>query len=193
MSKSSRSRGGDGFRKTTFTVRSFLPGVARFVRNLPALVRARRADRVSDAFAEKIMLAVTAVNECQYCTRYHSDLALETGVDEGTVRQILEGDVGTAVDDDELPALAFAQRYAEADESPGREAVTDLRAAYGAETAADVQAFVRAIYFGNLLGNSYDAVRFVAARRVRRARRCLEATRTGVARAAERVRERCPI
>jgi len=183
----------DGFRKTTFTARSFLPGVARFVRNLPALVRAQRADRVNDAFAEKIMLAVTAVNECQYCTRYHSDLALDTGVDEGTVRQILEGDVGTAVDDDELPALVFAQRYAEAAEDPDREAIADLRAAYGTETAADVLAFVRAIYFGNLLGNSYDAVRFATARRVRRARRCLDAVTTGVARAAERLRERCPI
>ena len=183
----------DGFRKTTFTARSFLPGVARFVRNLPALVRAQRADRVSDAFAEKIMLAVTAVNECQYCTRYHSDLALETGVDEGTVRQILEGDVGTAVDDDELPALVFAQRYAEAAEDPDREAIADLRAAYGTETAADVLAFVRAIYFGNLLGNSYDAVRFAVGRRVGCARRRLDAVTTGVAHAAERLRERCPV
>ena len=192
-SSDTRSDGSDGFRKTTFTVRSFLPGVARFVGNLPRLVLARRADRVDDAFAEKLMLAVTAVNECQYCTRYHSDLALEAGVDEETVARILEDDVGSAVDDGELPALAFAQRYAETDENPGKSAVVGLRDAYGPATAGDVQAFVRAIYFGNLLGNSYDATRIALGTHTRRTRRLLRSVATGAASVVEQIRERCPV
>ena len=69
------------FQKKSFTVRTLFTGTLRFVRNFPALIRAKRADRVSEQFAEKIMLAVTAVNECQYCTRFHTDLARDVGVD----------------------------------------------------------------------------------------------------------------
>ncbi len=181
------------FTKKRFTPRSLLTGTAKSVHNLPDLVRAKRADRVSDQFAEKIMLAVTAVNECQYCTRYHTDLAQETGVDQATIDRILENDVDGAVDDEERTALLFAQAYAEADEDPNPDAVAELRETYGPETAADVLAFVRAIYFGNLLGNSYDALKFGIRRRTRRARRCLRRGAESAQRAVERLRERCPV
>lgn len=181
------------FRKKTFSPRSLVSGIVRFATNFPRLVRAKRADRVSDRFAEKIMLAVTAVNECQYCTRYHTDLAQETGVDRETITSILENDVESAVDADELPALLFAQRYAETNENPGRDAVTALQRTYGEATAADIHAFVRAIYFGNLLGNTYDGVRFTLARRLQTARTARQRLSSRLRRRVERLRERCPI
>jgi AhpD family alkylhydroperoxidase len=184
---------GEGFQKKTFTLQSFVTSTARFAQNLPRLIRAKRADRVSDAFAEKIMLAVTAVNECQYCTRYHTDLAAETGVNEETITSILENDVESAVDDDERLALLFGQRYAETNENPGREAVTELRRAYGEETASDIQAFIRAIYFGNLLGNTYDGVRFATARRLAAARNATQQLSSRISYGIARLRERCPI
>ena len=181
------------FRKKTFTVRSSIRGTVQFVQNLPRLVRAKRADRVSDRFAEKIMLAVTAVNECQYCTRYHTDLAQETGVDQATITSILESDIDSAVDADERPALLFAQRYAETDEAPGRNAVMELQRTYGEETATDILAFVRAIYFGNLLGNTYDGIRFALARRLRVARNARKRISSRISHSVDRLRERCPI
>ena len=181
------------FRKKTFTVRSLLAGVGRFVHNVPRLVRAKRADRVSDRFAEKIMLAVTAVNECQYCTRYHTDLAQETGVDQATITSILESDIDSAVAADERPALLFAQRYAETDEAPGRNAVMELQRTYGEETATDILAFVRAIYFGNLLGNTYDGIRFALARRLRVARNARKRISSRISHSVDRLRERCQI
>ncbi len=184
---------GGEFRKKTFTSRSLAVGIVRFVQNLPPLIRARRADRVSDQLAEKIMLAVTAVNECQYCTRYHTNLAQETGVDRETITSILENDVESAVDDDELPALLFAQQYAEANENPGREAMTELQRTYGEEAAADIQAFIRAIYFGNLLGNTYDGVQFALARRVRATRNATQRLSSRLSHGIDRLRERCPI
>lgn len=181
------------FRKKTFTVQSLIRGTVHFIQNLPRLVRAKRANRVSDQFAEKIMLAVTAVNECQYCTRYHTDLAQETGVGPETITSILESDIESAVDDDERPALLFAQRYAETNESPGRKAVRELQRAYGEETAADILAFIRAIYFGNLLGNTYDGVRFALARRVRVTRNARNRLSSRISHSVDRLRERCPI
>lgn len=178
--KQCRSGGCDEFRKKTFTAPAFVVGLGRFLRNLPRLVRAQKADRVDTQFAEKIMLAVTSINECQYCSRYHTDLALEAGMDEDTIEQLLEQDVDGAVAPAERPALLFAQRYAETDENPGRDAVVELRQTYGSKTAADIQAFVRAIYFGNLLGNTYDGIRSALRCRTGQAKRCLQTAITAL-------------
>lgn len=152
------------FRKRTLTPRTLPRHAARSLLNVPALVRANRLDRVSPAFAERLMLATTAVNECRYCARFHASLARQAGVDQSTVDAILERDGLSAVDDHERPALVFAQRYAETDGQPGREAVAALVDAYGPETATDIRAYVRAIHVANLLGNTVDAVGY----RVRR-------------------------
>ncbi|WP_161991508.1 carboxymuconolactone decarboxylase family protein [Natronorubrum aibiense] len=173
ITKQCRSGGCDEFRKKTFTATSFVVGLGRFLRNLPRLVRAQKANRVDTQFAEKIMLAVTSINECQYCSRYHTDLALEAGMDEETIEQLLERDVDGVVTAAERPALLFAQRYAETNECPGRDAVAELRETYGPETAADIQAFVRTIYFGNLLGNTYDGIRATLRCHAGQAKRCL--------------------
>lgn len=182
-----------GFQKKSFTTRTLFTGTLRFVRNFPALIRAKRADRVSEQFAEKIMLAVTAVNECQYCTRFHTNLALDVGVGSEVVSDILESDIGAAVGVDERPALVFAQRYAETDEAPGDEAMAELVAEYGPETAADILAFIRAIYFGNLLGNTYDAVKFASRNAVERGIECVQRTASGISESLKQIRDRCPI
>lgn len=145
-------------RKNSYTLRTLPGGVVRAVRNGPALLRAHRAGRVSDQLAEKIMLATTAVNECRYCTRFHTVRARQVDVDSEVIDAILRRDVGV-VEAEERPALVFAERYAEAAAAPDESAVEALEAAYGPEMAGDVQAYVRAIYFGNLLGNSVDAFR----------------------------------
>lgn len=190
--KQCRSEGDEEFQKKTFTRQSFPSDLSQFVRNLPRLARAKKADRVRIQFAEKIMLAVTAVNDCRYCTRYHTNLAVDVGVDKETVEQILENDVDAAVTDEELPALLFAQRYAETNGNPGQEALTNLREIYGPEKADDVLAFVRAIYFGNLLGNSYDAIKFAFGCQVRRVNRSMQAATLATRRTVEQLREWCP-
>lgn len=181
------------FRKKRFTPRSFLNGLGHFIKNLPRLVRAMRADRVDEQFAEKIMLAVTAVNECRYCTRFHTDMAQETGVDQATIDDILDSDIDAAVNETERPALVFAQQYAEADGDPSSEALSELRAAYGSETATDVLAFVRAIYFANLSGNTVDALLFAAGQRARRSCDQLGRGEVFARKLFNRLQNSCPI
>jgi AhpD family alkylhydroperoxidase len=156
----------DEFLKRTLTPRTVPHHAARSLLNVPALVRANRSDRVSPAFAERLMLATTAVNECRYCARFHAGLARQAGVDPSTVDAILERDGVAVVDDHERPALVFAQRYAETDGHPGREAIATLVDIYGPETAADLRAYVRAIHAANLLGNTVDAVGYRSRRLV---------------------------
>ena len=51
-----------------------------------------RSDVISSAFRERLMLAVTSVNECRYCARVHSVEALKHGVDQPELEQILSGE-----------------------------------------------------------------------------------------------------
>jgi hypothetical protein len=57
------------------TFRSFSSDVAWLARSWRRLARLRTDGNVSEAFAERIVLAVTAVSECRWCAWYHMDSA----------------------------------------------------------------------------------------------------------------------
>jgi AhpD family alkylhydroperoxidase len=110
---------------------------------------------VSFAFRERLMLAVTAVNACRYCAHYHHKEALRAELPEAEIRQMLTGDLGRAPAD-ELPALLYAQQWAQRD---GRADPADqeaLQATYGLDKAAAIETVLRLIRMGNLGGNSLD-------------------------------------
>jgi AhpD family alkylhydroperoxidase len=121
------------------------------------LREAVRAGRVSKAFAEKIMLAVTRVNGCRYCAYGHTRAALASGVEEGELERIMAGDLG-GFPEQEAIALAFAQHYAESACQPDPAAWQRLVEYYGTDTGKDIQAYLRMITFGNLYGNTFDAL-----------------------------------
>ena len=114
------------------------------------------ASRVSRAFAEKILLAVTAVNDCVYCSRGHAKLALVNGVEQSEIDQLLAQDIGQSVDEYEATALAFAQHYAESERNPDPAALAALEEKYGKKIARDIILYIRLISVGNLLGNTLD-------------------------------------
>lgn len=167
------------FRKRTHSLRSFVDGSSWLVRNLPRLWRATLANRVDPRFREKILLAVTAANECRHCARFHTSVASSVGIDDETIDRILRSDIEGAVSEAEQPALLFALHYAETDGDPDPTVLAALEAAYEPATAADVVAFTRAMHFANLLGNTVDAGAYRIAHRLGRGLR--------------RVRARCPV
>jgi AhpD family alkylhydroperoxidase len=125
---------------------------------------AARGGRVSKAFAERIMLAVTQVNGCRYCHYGHTRAALRAGVSEAEIRSLTLG----ALDQlpaEELVALVYAQHFAESGGRPDLEARQRLQETYGPETARDIMAYIRMIMMGNLLGNTFDALLSRLARR----------------------------
>lgn len=56
----------------------------------------------------------------------------------------------------ELPALVYAQQWAEGDGRLDSEARRILEGIYGTATARTIEVFLRAIRIGNLLGNAWD-------------------------------------
>ena len=61
-------------------------------------------------------------------------------------------------DEFEAMALLYAQHFAEADGRPDPEMTRKLFGYYGTRTADHIVLFIRMISFGNLLGNTWDAV-----------------------------------
>jgi AhpD family alkylhydroperoxidase len=144
------------FDRRIYTLAAFRIAVKDVFGRMEELRRAARSGRVSRAFAEKIMLAVTRVNGCRYCAYGHTHAALAMGVKETEIQQIISGELGS-FPEQEAVALAFAQHSAECASKPDLVAEQRLVAYYGPETSGDIQAYLRIITFGNLYGNTFDA------------------------------------
>jgi AhpD family alkylhydroperoxidase len=145
------------FNKRIYTFSAFRADVQQIFDHMDDLRQAVRGGRVSKAFAEKIMLMVSSVNGCRYCCYGHSRAALAAGVSETELQSLLALDLGT-FPANEVTALTFAQHYAEANSQPDPAAWQRVVTYYGEETAHDILAYLRMITFGNLLGNTFDAL-----------------------------------
>lgn len=118
---------------------------------------ALRNSAVSPAFRERLMLAVTSVNDCRYCSYYHTRLALQEGVSAEEAGRLLEGSVDNCPPQ-EGAALLYAQHWAESDGAPDRAAVQRIIADYGETTLHDIDILLRMIRMGNYLGNAVDNI-----------------------------------
>jgi AhpD family alkylhydroperoxidase len=136
--------------------KQFICDICFVISRLPRAWETLIAKRVSRAFAEKIMLAVTAVNECVHCSRGHSKLALVNGAEQSEIDQLLAQDIGQNVDEYEVTALAFAQHYAESERNPDPAALAALEEMYGKKIARDIILYTRMISIANLVGNTLD-------------------------------------
>ncbi|MBN2152093.1 MAG: carboxymuconolactone decarboxylase family protein [Candidatus Lokiarchaeota archaeon] len=146
------------FQKRSYTFGSLARDVAIALKAAPAILDEMRGkgQGLEPRFKEHVMLAVTAVNKCRYCSWVHSRLALQSGCSSLEVKAILASDFAD-LDDGELVALAFAQHYAETGGKPEPGAARKLLLAYGKEKASAIVASIQAMMIGNLTGNTLDA------------------------------------
>ncbi len=126
-------------------------------KNIPRFLNAFKNKNISKSFSEKIMLVITAVNGCRYCSWFHAKQALSSGMNENEIKEILDLQFQTNAIENEIPALLYAQNYAETDRNPDLEISDTLLKFYGDKTAGDINLYIRAIFIGNLSGNTFDA------------------------------------
>ncbi len=124
---------------------------------LPLILWARLRRRVSKAFEEKLMLTVTAVNGCRYCSWFHAREAARCRVPREEIATLLSGAIDRPVGSDETSGLLFAQHYAQSDRRPDPEATARLREAYGGAVADEILLILRIISLGNLAGNTFKS------------------------------------
>ncbi|MCS6841417.1 MAG: carboxymuconolactone decarboxylase family protein [Roseiflexus sp.] len=139
------------------SLRQFLADIAWLLQHRAHLRQTRAV--LSPAFRECLMLAVTAVNRCRYCSFAHTRMALAAGVSNAEIAQILD-QTFSACPPDEAPALAYAQHWADTDAAPDPAARERLFCEYGVLRAHAIETVLRMIRVGNLLGNTFDYLLF---------------------------------
>ncbi len=120
------------------------------------LIRRAMRELISFAFRERLMMVVTEVNGCRYCSYYHARLALRAGISTDELRELLSGSIPPNAPQDELPALAYAQHWAETNAHPDPQARQRLMEIYGRDKAEAIELVLRMIRSGNLAGNLWD-------------------------------------
>jgi AhpD family alkylhydroperoxidase len=91
---------------------------------------AMRSKSISPEFRERLMLAVTEVNQCRYCSYAHTKMALQSGLSPEEIKRILTHDVQNCPEE-EIPGILFAQHWAETDGHPDQEVQKRLENHYG--------------------------------------------------------------
>jgi AhpD family alkylhydroperoxidase len=142
--------------KTKYSYRESYSVVYHGLRTIKYIKLAKQSGLLRQEFIERIMLAVTEVNGCEMCSYAHTNWALEAGISEEEIRQLLTGSAdGTP--SDELPAILFAQHYADKKGHPDKAAWERVTQVYGMDKALGILGAVREIMIGNIYGAAAGA------------------------------------
>ncbi|WP_107657291.1 carboxymuconolactone decarboxylase family protein [Nocardia suismassiliense] len=156
--------GSDPFRKRFYTLPRMLADIRA--------VAGRRADRqaiqgLDPQLRERVMLAVSEVNGCGFCTYIHNETALAEGVD---IRELAEfaGLDPDAVAEDNVIAVLWAQSRAEAGLGPaGPHLEHALATRFTDHQRRHLDTLIRQMTISNLAGNTVEAlIRRVNGRKV---------------------------
>ena len=146
------------FDRKVFTPKIFFKEIFFVMGHMPKAAKAIKNKRISKAFISKVMTVSTAVNGCVYCEWYHAKEAAASGISEVEIKNMLNLQFQADASEHEVNALLYTQHYAETSQNPDPEMTQKFRDFYGEKMADDIYIFIRTIYFGNLLGNTWDAV-----------------------------------
>jgi AhpD family alkylhydroperoxidase len=145
------------FAKRTFTLPLLVRSFGALVLYAPVRWITLVKPATSRALREKVMLGVTSVNDCRWCSWLHSGIALKHGVDLDELQSLLEPGTFGALDDREATAVLFAQHFADTLRRPTPEARRALARQFTPWQRLEIMAWIHFIYFSNLAGNSADA------------------------------------
>lgn len=147
-----------GFSKKIFTASSFFNELGFLIWNLPKIIRVFTSKKNPKHLIEKILIVTDAVNECIYCSWLDAKLAMNSGVSEEEIKNMMELQFHASASESELNALLFAQHFAETNRNPDPEMINKLFECYGEKTAKNIILAIRTVTFGNMYFNTWGAV-----------------------------------
>ena len=144
------------FKKRRYgSAKEFIADLYFPIKNRRQLREVKNKGLLSPAFQERLMLAVTAVEGCRYCSYLHSKLALKGGISQEEIKKLLSGEIEDCPEEEVL-AILYAQHWAESNACPDQEAVDRLKETYGPGKVEAIHLMLRMIRLGNLVGNTWD-------------------------------------
>ncbi len=148
----------DTFKRRTYHSLGDMLTDFRAVWSRREMLRATMRDQGLDpAFRERLMLVVTGVNECRYCSYGHARAALAEGVSPAEIDALADG-MFEGSPSEEVPALLYAQHWAETDGEPEAAVRETVEGRYGKDVLEQIEIVLHMIRMGNLLGNTLDSV-----------------------------------
>lgn len=146
-----------GSRRRSFDGPLFLRSLGSAILHFPVLCAALLVPSTSRALREKVVLAVTMVNECRFCSYVHTRLALVNGVDLEELHQLLDAGTFGNVTGRDAVAVLFAQHFADTSRRPDGAARAALSREFSAYQCLEIMAYIHTIYLSNLCANFLDA------------------------------------
>lgn len=134
-----------------FTVGEGYRHLVLLFRTVRFVSKARKQDLLDKQFMERIMLGVTQVNGCLLCSYAHTKMALEMGMEEKQIEELLGGEHDN-VPPEQLKAVLFAQHYAETKGRPSKAAWDEIVTVYGQEASKGILGTIRIMMVGNIWG-----------------------------------------
>lgn len=136
------------FHGQLFSVIDFLKLILDMLINIGKM---RQLKKLDEQFRERIMLAVTMVNECIYCENYHKKVAIHSGISRQELDFMLNNEF-TSAPKEQLTALLFAQEYARNKGLLSIDTLEQFEKYY--ENPSGILSAIRTI----MIGNSYGVV-----------------------------------
>ena len=143
--------------KRVHTFSTFFRGFAQMIHPAPEERASMRSGQIDKTFVEQIELVVSRVNGCRTCTYVHSANALQEGLSDKELEELLALDLGH-FPAERAVAFAFAQHYAESGGKPDPAAEQRFRDYYGLQMSQDILAHLRFIQFGSVTGATIQAL-----------------------------------
>lgn len=146
------------FKKRVFTPVEFVKRFSLLFLYSPFMIRGLLAPTTSRALREKVMLGVTSVNDCRYCSWAHTHLALSNGINIDEINDILSHQGHDTASQQDAAAILFAQHYADTNGAIEPDSLSALKEHFSTAQIREIKAYIHTIYIGNLSGNTLDAL-----------------------------------
>ncbi len=143
------------FKRRIYSATEFFHDIFTVLTSPALALSAMWGASLSAPFRQRLMLAVTAVNGCRYCTYLHTREALRVGLSQREINYFLSGHIEN-VPDNEAKAVLYAQYWADNNARPDFNVQANFIKTYGVKKSKVIEMALLLIRIGNLVGNSLD-------------------------------------
>ncbi len=135
---------------------SFMHLLKAFV-SVNYLRKAKKKKIIDEELQERIMLSVTSVNGCAMCSYAHTKMALDAGLNDQEIRDLLDNKDKENIPDDQLSAIMFATYYADCRSRIDINIWDKIVEEYGYDKALGILGAIRIISVGNIYGIAFGS------------------------------------